>query len=159
MIIEEYIKKEEQQKEEIQIQSISLKEKRKKMYQDNIRKGRDYELYITKYFHEQGYQTKPFGILNGKKDKGIDIIIKKNKEITLIQCKNWKADSKYKIKHKDLKEFIGNTTIFLENRAKEAEGYIIKKMFITSNDILDNSAKEFLKETPTLEHRIIPMNV
>ena len=129
---------------------------RKQIYKDNIRKGRDYELYIVDYFRKQGYQIKPFGILNGKKDHGIDVIIKKNKEITLIQCKNWKQDSSYKIKHSHLKEFLGNTTAFLDNNKEKAEGYIIKRMYITSHDILDKSAKHFLKENSILEHRVIP---
>ena len=129
---------------------------RKQMYKDNIKKGKEYELFIIDYFKKQGYQIKPFGILYGKNDKGIDVIIKKNKEITLIQCRNWKKDSSYKIKHKHLKEFLGNTTAFLDNNKEKAEGYIIKRMYITSNDVLDNSAKHFLKNNSILEHRVIP---
>ena len=151
-------------KQELEVQRVINEEKikdqsenNKKMYKDNVRKGRDYELFITDYFRKQGYQIKPFGILNGRKDKGIDVIIKKEKEITLIQCKNWKADSSYKIKHKHLKEFIGNTTAFLENNKEKAEGYIIKRMFVTSNDVLDNSARHFLSDNNSiLEHKVIP---
>ena len=134
-------------------------ENRKKMYKDNIKKGRDYELFIIDYFKKQGYTTKEHGILNGKKDKGIDVIIKKDKEITLIQCKNWKQGSSYKIKHTHLKEFVGNTTAFLDNNRDKAEGYIIKRMYVTSNDVLDNSARHFLRDNNIVEHRIIPMVV
>ncbi len=135
----------------------TLQENRKNMYKDNVRKGRDYELFVTDHFRKQGYQIKPFGILNGRKDKGIDVIIKKNKEITLIQCKNWKADSSYKVKHKDLKEFLGNTTAFLENHKDKADGYTIKRLYVTSNDVLDNSARYFLRDNKIVEHRVIPM--
>ena len=133
------------------------KTRAKEHYKNSAKKGKDYELYITDYFNQLGYKTKPFGILNGRKDKGVDVIIKKDKEITLIQCKNWKADSKYKITHTHLKEFLGNTTAFLENNKEKAEGYTIKKMFITSNDILDNSARHFLNENSIVEHKVIPM--
>ncbi len=129
---------------------------RKQMYKDNKKKGRDYELFILKYFEKQGYKTKDNSFVNGKKDNGIDLIILKNKEITLIQCKNWKKDSSYKIKHRHLKEFLGNTTAFLYNNKEKAKGYKIKRMYITSNDVLDNSAKHFLNNNSILEHRVIP---
>jgi len=82
----------------------------------------------------------------------------KNKEITLIQCKNWKKNSTYKIKHKELKEFLGNTTAFLENNKDKAKGYNIKRLYITSNDVLDNSARHFLRENNVVEHMVIPMS-
>ena len=110
-------------------------------------------MYISDYFRKQGYKIKPFGILNGRKDKGIDVIIMKDKEITLIQCKNWKANSNYKVKHQHLKEFLGNTTAFLENNKDRAEGYTIKRLYVTSNDVLDNSAKYFLRNNKII---IIP---
>ncbi len=134
-------------------------ENKKIIYRDNIRKGRDYEIYIIDYFRKQGYQTKGHGLLNGRADKGIDVIVKKDKEITLIQCKNWKKDSRYKIKHKELKEFLGNTTAFLEKNRGKAEGYTIKRLYVTSNDILDNSARYFLRENSIVEHLVIPMAV
>ena len=145
------------EKHDLEIKKVVKSENNKKMYKDNVRKGRDYELFITDYFQKQGYQIKPFGILNGRKDKGIDVIIKKDKEITLIQCKNWKADSSYKIEHKHLKEFIGNTTAFLESNKEKANGYVIKRMYVTSNDVLDNSARHFLRDNSIVEHRVIPM--
>jgi len=144
-------------KEDLKIQKVVNEEKRKKMYVDNIRKGRDYEIFIIDYFRKKGYQTKGHGLINGKKDKGIDVIVKKDKEITLIQCKNWKEDSSYKIKHRHLKEFLGNTTAFLENNKERAEGYSIKRLYVTSCDVLDNSAKYFLKDNSIIEHEIIPM--
>lgn len=150
---------EEEEKKDVEIKQITKKENKKNMYKDNIRKGRDYELYITNYFKLQGYKIKPFGILHGKKDKGIDVIIMKNKVITLIQCKNWEAKTGYKINHKDLKEFLGNTTAFINNRENEAKGYEIKRMFVTSNDVLDSSAKHFLRENKIVEHKTIPIEI
>lgn len=151
------VKKEYEKKQELEIKAVINKENKKKMYVDNIRKGRDYEIYIIDYFRKRGYQTKGHGLLNGKKDKGIDIIIKKDKEITLIQCKNWKKEGSYKIRDKHLKEFLGNTTAFIENNKEKAEGYSIKRLFITSNDVLHNSGRYFLNETPIVNYQIIPM--
>ena len=128
------------------------------MYKDNIKKGRDYEIFISNHFEKLGYKTKNHGLIHGRKDKGIDLIIMKNKEITLIQCKNWKADGR-RIKHNHLKEFLGNTTVFLEDNNDKAKGYNIKILYITSNDILDNSARHFLRENHhIIEHQIIAIN-
>jgi len=163
------IKKNHFQKHEDEIQAV-VKEEKRKLFKENRKerykqhltnssqKGRAYELFITDYFAKQGYQTKPFGILHGKKDKGIDVIIKKNKEITLIQCKNWKANSRYKIRHIELKEFLGNTTAFLDKYKDRAEGYTIKRLFVTSNDVLDDSARYFLRDNSIVEYVVIPMN-
>lgn len=163
----EEVKKAHEDKHELEIQQVVKENKKevfeknrkaraKQHYADSTKKGRDYEIFVEKYFEDQGYKTKPFGILNGRKDKGVDVIVMKNRVVTLIQCKNWKADGR-KIKHKELKEFLGNTTAFLDNRQKEAEGYEIKRMFVTSNDILDNSARYFLKDNEIVEHRVISM--
>ena len=146
------------QEEKAEIFKKNRKIRARQHYIDNNKKGKDYEIFVENYFKNIGYKTKPFGRLNGRKDKGIDVIIMKDKVVTLIQCKNWKADGR-KIKHKELKEFLGNTTAFLDNRKKEAKNYKIKRMFVTSNDILDDSAKYFLKDTPIIEHRIIPMEM
>lgn len=146
-------------KEDFKIQKIVNEEKKKKMYVDNMRKGRDYEIFIIDYFKKKGYQTKGHGLIHGRADKGIDVIVKKDKEITLIQCKNWKKDSNYKIKHRHLKEFLGNTTAFLEKKKKEADGYTIKRLYVTSNDVLDNSAKYFLKDNTIVEHAVIPYKI
>lgn len=162
------VKQLHEDKHDLEIQQVVKEDKKetfeknrktraKQHYADSAKKGRDYEIFIEKYFENLGYKTKPFGILNGRKDKGVDVIIMKNRVVTLIQCKNWKADGR-KIKHKELKEFVGNTTAFLDNRKKEAEGYEIKRLFLTSNDILDNSARYFLRDNAILEHKVIPMD-
>ncbi|NOQ29934.1 MAG: hypothetical protein GQ570_02300 [Helicobacteraceae bacterium] len=126
-------------------------------YKENVQKGKEYEKFVANFFINIGYKVKEYGLIHGKKDKGIDLIIMKDKHISLIQCKNWKKDGR-KIKHTDLKEFIGNTTAFLENNKKEAEGYEIKRIYVTPHNILDNSAKHFLRENRVVEYINIPMS-
>jgi restriction system protein len=133
------------------------KERTKQMHQNNITKGKDYEIFIAEHFKNLGYKTQNHGLIHGRNDKGIDVIIMKDKEVTLIQCKNWKADSKYKITHEKIKAFIGDTTAYLDNNKEKAEGYNIKRLYVTSNDVLDNSARHFLRENNIVEHVIIPM--
>lgn len=135
------------------------KQRTKKHYQDISNKGREYEVYVAEHFEKLGYKVKNHGIIHGKKDKGIDVIVMKGKEITLIQCKNWKKDSKFKVNHEKIKAFIGDTTAFLDNNKDKADGYTIKRLYITSNDVLDSSAKHFIEENRVVEHMILPMAV
>ena len=135
------------------------KQRSKKLYKENKKKGIDYEKYVSKYFKEKGYKVKEHGIENGKRDKGIDVIIMKNKEITLIQCKNWKENGR-KIDHIRMKEFIGNCSTFLEkNKDKyKNKNYKFKKLYITSNKILDNSAKKYIEENKEIiNYMCLPM--
>lgn len=147
------------------------KDKKRKAFEENRRKrarehyikidkkGKEYELYIAEHFRKLGYKVKEHGLINGRADSGIDVIAMKDKEITLIQCKNWKENRKYKVDHNLLKAFIGNTTNFLEKNKNKAEGYSIKRLFVTSNDVLDSSAKYFLRDSNLIEHQIIPIEV
>jgi len=131
----------------------------KEMYKKNIQKGKDYEKFVSNYFKEQGYKVKEHGLIHGRKDKGIDIIIMKNKEITLIQCKNWKADSKKKINHAMIKEFLGNCATFIEKNKDKAKNYKIKKLYVTSNYILENNAKRYIEEnSEIINYRIMPFS-
>jgi restriction system protein len=136
-----------------------LKIRRSQMYKDNIQKGKNYEKFISNYFKEQGYKVKEHGLIYGKKDKGIDIIVMKDKEVTLIQCKNWKANSKKRINHIMIKEFLGNCATFIEKNKDKANKYTIKKLYIVSNDILENNAKNFIKENKEIvKYKVIPFN-
>ena len=55
---------------------------KKSSYQVNKEKGDMYEKYIADYYREQGYTISEHGQDNGRKDKGIDVIAKKEKEIS-----------------------------------------------------------------------------
>jgi Holliday junction resolvase len=125
--------------------ALKMKEKKEK--------GKEYEEFVAGYFKIDGYEVNLHGIKKGKKDKGIDIICTKDEELILIQCKNWKEDSKYKINHENLKAFVGCCTEYVnENKLFDKN---IKLKFITSNYILDESGKKFLQESKTLQYEIL----
>jgi len=111
----------------------------------NKEKGEEYEKFVGNYFENLGYIIKYNGIEKGKKDNSIDLIAIKNNEIILIQCKNWNKNSKYKITHKDIKAFIGDTYTFI-NENPQYKKYNIKRLFVISNKILDQSAINYIKE-------------
>lgn len=129
----------------------------KKIYAQKMKdlkeKGKEYEEFVAGYYKLDGYSIYLHGIKKGLKDKGIDIICTKDEELILIQCKNWKKDSKYKINHEKLKAFVGSCTEYInENKLFDKK---IKLKFITSNYILDNSGKKFLEESKTLQYEIL----
>ena len=113
---------------------------------ENEKKGKDFELYVGKEYETLGYTVSYNGIGRKRKDEGIDIIAKNYQEILLIQCKNWKSK---KITHKELKEFIANCMIYKEKYLKN-EKRNIKNIYITSNDILEKSAKYFINENKNI---------
>jgi restriction system protein len=110
-------------------------------------KGDSYEKYVSGYFRGQGYTIAEHGLDNGRKDHGIDVIVKKHKEIIFVQCKNWKVSDKHKIDHRHIKEFIGNCTTYMEKNPMYGM-YAVKRYFAVSDEIMDYSAERFISENP-----------
>lgn len=120
----------------------------------NVQKGKEYEEQIGKYYEDIGYHVVYHGLIKGKRDKGIDLIATKEDETLLIQCKNWENS---KVKQKDLKEFLGNCSLYLERNHIPTSH--IKKLFITSNQNKDYGVMKFMQENhQSLEYKIIPYN-
>ena len=126
---------------------------------DTKQKGDEYEDYICKHFEEQGYLTVPHGKHNGVKDQGIDIILKKEKEILFIQCKHWNEKNKYKIDHKEIQYVRMNVRDYMEKN-KVFGMYNWKILYITSENILDGSANYKIREhSEEIEHKVIPIAI
>lgn len=147
----------ELEKYEKKIKQIEFEKNRKERYKKYLEttsiKGKEYEEFVAGYFKIDGYEVDLHGIKKGKKDKGIDIICTKDEELILIQCKNWKENSKYKINHEKLKAFVGCCTEYVnEHKLFDKK---VKLKFITSNYILDESGKKFLEESKTLQYEIL----
>jgi len=124
---------------------------------DTKQKGDEYEAYICKHFEEQGYLTVPHGKDNGVKDQGIDIILKKNKEILFIQCKHWSKKNKYRIDHKEIQYVRMNVRDYMAKN-QVFSMYNWKILYITSENILEHSAQHKIREhSEEIEHKIIPM--
>ena len=141
-------KKEEKNKTDAIIKPELVKKTKKDFYKKKkewIKKGKEYEKFVGEYFEKQGYIVKFNGIEKGKKDNSIDIIAIKKEEIILIQCKNWNENGKYKLTHKDIKAFIGDTHTFINNHPQYKD-YNIKRLFVISGKILDKSAYIYIKE-------------
>ncbi len=119
--------------------------KKKTTYKEKVKKGRDYEVFVENHYRNLGCIIIPNGELKGRADNSIDVIALNKDEIFLIQCKNWKKDSKYKINHEKIKAFVGDSHIFVEEN-KEYKNYKIKRIFVVSNEVFDNSALKYIEE-------------
>lgn len=122
-----------------------------------LKKGLDYEKFVGEHFESLGCIVKFNGIEKGKKDSSIDLIAINKDEIIFIQCKNWSENSRYTIKHTDIKAFVGDISIFLEEN-KNYNGYKIKRLFVASNEVFDKSAKMYCREHKDLiQYLHLPM--
>lgn len=61
--------------------------------------GKMYERYVGYLYESDGYAVEYRGIEMGLKDGGIDLICRKDGEILLVQCKNWRLESTIYEKH------------------------------------------------------------
>lgn len=121
-------------------------------------KGDIYEAYIANYYRSLGYEVIEHGKIMGRKDGGIDLIAKNHKEAIMIQCKNWKAESKYTINHEAISSFVGKVEMFLAKNI-EYQQYEIKRIFTVSEPILDKSALAIINENREMvryEHIPLP---
>jgi restriction system protein len=62
----------------------------------------DFERLVGEYYRRDGFSVTREGC-NGS-DGGIDLVLRKNKEMYLVQCKQWKA---YKVGVQPVREFYG----------------------------------------------------
>jgi restriction system protein len=62
----------------------------------------DFEVLVGESFRQKGFQVEEVG--GGGPDDGIDLILSKNGQKHLVQCKQWKA---YKVGVKPVRELVG----------------------------------------------------
>ncbi|MDE1462962.1 restriction endonuclease [Spartinivicinus poritis] len=77
---------------------------------------REFELLVAEAYRRKGYRVQ---VTEGSADDGIDVVLKKGAQITLVQCKHWKNS---KVGVKPVRELLGVIT------AKRAH----KGIFVTS---------------------------
>jgi len=120
-------------------------------------KGEDYEKFIAEHYRNQGYFVWEHGKEKGRLDQGIDLIVKKNKEIIFIQCKNWKENTRFKIDHVRVKASRTEARDFMLINPL-FKGYKNKFRYTISNDCMHPSAIKYIEETKgLLDYEIIEM--
>lgn len=87
--------------------------------------GRDYERYIGYKFECNGYDVEYVGALNGKEDRGIDLIAKKGNDIEIIQCKRYSAVKNKFVHENTVAQLFGVTAVYnMENPNEHAQATI-----------------------------------
>lgn len=145
------------QNDEIEENIKNIFKPKQKYFQELKEKGNDFERHVSEYFRKQGYLVSEHGLDNGKKDHGIDVIARRDKEIIFIQCKNWRTDHSHKIEDHHIKEFIGNCTTYLEKNPMFGM-CTIKRYFAVSDECMDYNAERFISENPqSIQKLLLPM--
>lgn len=61
--------------------------------------GRDYERFIGYMFEKSGYSVEYFGAIEGFDDLGRDLIVRKQDQVRIVQCKYWSKTKQVHEKH------------------------------------------------------------
>ncbi|MBU3015128.1 restriction endonuclease [Poseidonibacter lekithochrous] len=116
--------------------------------------GNDYERFIADKYKYNGYDVEDRGIKNSFNDGGLDIIARKDNKLILVQCKNWTMSNSYKINQKDIRAFVGDCFLYLQNI--NLEEIKVSYHFIVSHDnILTKSAEIFLKQNTFIKFKCV----
>ena len=115
----------------------NYKNQKRKLSKEEV--GARFERQIGYMYENAGMNVSYNGIYKKFQDDGIDLIIKDKKTHILIQCKNYSA--KHNVHSNTIAQLVGDSLTYeLEHPDIE-----VKRMLITSNDNLDDRAKEYLK--------------
>lgn len=124
------------------------KEAKKKRYiklmEANKAKGNKYEAEMGKIYEYKGFKVIYNGIVNGKKDGGIDLICKKDDEVKLlVQCKNYSEEKS--INHEMIKVFHSNATKYMD--LNELDRSKIELRYLVPNvNVFDSSALRVFRD-------------
>jgi len=146
-------------KEKINFKESPITEKKTRFSnKEKKQKGDRYEEYIANFFKEQGYTVWEHGKEKGVHDSSIDLIIKKEKYIYFVQCKNW---NNWKINHKEVKATRTDVREYLKKNQtlwSLIKNYKSKILYITPKECLTKSAYTYIKENSEIvEYQTIPM--
>jgi len=141
-----------------QYNSFYKKEKVKTSYVEKVKKGKEYEAYIARFFRKQGYTVWEHGKEKGKEDSSIDLFIKKDDFVYFVQCKNWET---WKINHKEVKATKEDIREYLKKNKEFwnlIKRYNIKILYVTPKECLTKGAYKYIKEhKDTIDYQVIPI--
>ena len=90
--------------------------------------GRDYELCVGYYYSKKGCEVDTFGSYMRLEDLGRDLIVKKEDQIWIVQCKYWSQSKEIHEKH--LFQLYGTVVAYcIENRLCQDK---VKGVFVTN---------------------------
>ena len=90
--------------------------------------GRDYELSVGYYYSKQGCEVDTFGSYMKLEDLGRDLIVKKEDQVRIVQCKYWSQSKEIHEKH--LFQLYGTVVAYcIENQLSQDA---VKGVFVTN---------------------------
>ena len=100
--------------------------------------GRDYEIFVGYKYYKDGYDVEYFGIEKQLSDLGRDLVVRKNGETQIVQCKFWSQQKTIHEKH--IAQLYGTTIQYILVNGNSN----VKPVFVT-NISLSPMAMEFAK--------------
>ena len=97
--------------------------------------GIEYERYVGYVYEQQGYRVTYQGALQGLEDMGRDLIVQRDSDILVIQCKRW---AKEKIIHEKHIFQLYGTMVLLKTENPSAT---INGLFVTTTVLSDTAKK------------------
>lgn len=97
--------------------------------------GRDYEMYIGYLAESLGYTVTYTGIIEKLEDMGRDLILKKNKQTYIVQCKNWSKEKTIHEKH--IFQLFGTITLYNIDHPKTPA----KGVFVSTTQLSEKAQK------------------
>jgi len=107
----------------------------------------EFESFVAELFNKMGYSTK---VTPRSKDHGLDVIAEKDKEVTVIQVKQYNSE---KVSADEVRETIGSKAIYdnqYNYEVSEKKPRIPVKAVVVTNSYFTDSAKEDAKDLLTL---------
>jgi restriction system protein len=116
--------------------------KRNKMqWRDGLAQAswQDFERMLARHYREEGYEVEHSGTAesHGRFDGGVDLVLKRDGETTLVQCKRWNA---MQVPHNDVHQLLG----LLETRQAQ------RAVLITSGEFT-KAARDAASRTPRIQ--------
>jgi hypothetical protein len=112
--------------------------------------GRDYELFTGYQYYKDGFDVEYFGIEKQLSDLGRDLVVRKNGETQIVQCKFWSQQKTIHEKH--VAQLYGTTIQYILAHGNSN----VKPVFVT-NISLSPMAIEFAKYLNVTVFQNMPM--
>jgi hypothetical protein len=113
--------------------------------------GRDYELFIGHEYATDGWDVEYFGMEKTLEDLGRDLVVRKDNEIHIVQCKYWSQEKTIREKH--VSQLYGTTAQFVCTTCPTQRVVPV----LVTNTILSPTAKLFAHHLGVRFHENRPM--
>jgi restriction system protein len=117
--------------------------------------GSEYEKFIGKKYESLGFEVVYNGIKNGIYDNGIDLIVKKENQHILVQCKSWKDNKYFKINQKDIRAFIGDSYLYAIKCNLKPKSLTLHFIIADAKSITENALK-LIENIDIVKFKVIP---